>query len=540
MSAGPNLEWWRGATLYHIYPRSFLDSTGDGVGDLQGITAKLDYVASLGVDGIWLSPFFRSPMKDFGYDVSDYIDVDPIFGTLTDFDALVERAHQLDLKVIIDQVYSHTSDEHAWFQESRHSRRNPKADWYVWADAKEDGSPPNNWQSVFGGPAWTWDARREQYYLHNFLAGQPDLNLYSGDVQAALHDVARFWLDRGVDGFRLDAINFGMHDRELRDNPPSVAPYRSLSRPFLMQDQRFNLSRPDMPKALENLRSMLDTYGDVFTVAEIGGAEPLPTMREYTLGDGRLNTAYGFEFLGLPELTVEDIDRILGSWPNGLNSGWPSWAFSNHDVSRAMSRWLDGAAHERRAELLLLLLVSLRGNIFIYQGEELGLTQAEIPFEQLRDPEAIANWPHTAGRDGARTPMPWESDARYAGFSTAEPWLPVDTAHTELAVGRQDGNGTSTLEKCRELLKVRRTSPALRAGDLEMLTAANGVLAFSRQLDGEQALCAFNISDEVRTWQPPNSPELLIVTSVGTATPGQPPPSTLEPYSGIIAMNGHG
>ncbi|MEL7536582.1 MAG: alpha-amylase family glycosyl hydrolase [Pseudomonadota bacterium] len=540
MNAGPKVEWWRGATLYQIYPRSFLDSTGDGVGDLQGITGKLDYVASLGVDGIWLSPFFRSPMKDYGYDVSDYLDVDPIFGTLADFDELVRRAHELDLKVVIDQVYSHTSDEHAWFQESRQSRDNPKADWYVWADAKEDGSPPTNWLSVFGGPAWTWDARREQYYLHNFLAGQPDLNLYSADVQAALHEVARFWLDRGVDGFRLDAINFGMHDRDLRDNPPSVAPFRNLSRPFLMQDQRYNLSQPDMPQALENLRRMLDTYGDVFTVAEIGGAVPLPTMREYTLGDSRLNTAYGFEFLGLPKLTVEDVARILRAWPNGHDDGWPSWAFSNHDVSRAMSRWLDGVDHERRAALLLLLLVSLRGNIFVYQGEELGLPQAEIPFEQLRDPEAIANWPHTAGRDGARTPMPWDSDACFAGFSTAEPWLPIDPTHTGLAVNRQESNGTSILKQSRELLKLRRNSPALRAGDLDVIEAAAGVLAFTRQLKGDEVLCAFNISDQTRSWQPPESSALQVVATVGTASPGEAPPATLAPYSGIIAMKGHG
>ncbi|HSD00492.1 MAG TPA: alpha-amylase family glycosyl hydrolase, partial [Casimicrobiaceae bacterium] len=269
-STTTSLPWWRGAAIYQIYPRSFADSNGDGIGDLPGITSKLDYVRDLGVDGIWLSPFFTSPMRDFGYDVADYCDVDPVFGTLDDFDALVERAHALGLKVIIDQVYSHTSDQHAWFQESRASRDSSKSDWYVWADAKADGSPPNNWQSVFGGPAWTWDARRGQYYLHNFLREQPDLNLHNRAVQDALLDAARFWLDRGVDGFRIDAINFAMHDPQLRDNPPATHD-RKRTRPFDFQQHIYNQSHPDIVKFLERLREVTDGYGDRFTLAEVGG-----------------------------------------------------------------------------------------------------------------------------------------------------------------------------------------------------------------------------------------------------------------------------
>ncbi len=249
--------WWRGAAIYQIYPRSFADSNGDGIGDLPGITQKLDYVASLGVDAIWLSPFFTSPMRDFGYDVADYCDVDPVFGTLADFDMLVERAHALGLKLIIDQVYSHSSDQHRWFRESRSSQTNPKADWYVWADAKADGSPPNNWQSVFGGPAWTWDARRGQYYLHNFLSEQPDLNLHNPAVQDALLDVARFWLDRGVDGFRIDAINFAMHDPQLRDNPPAPEGDKR-TRSFDYQQHIYNQSHPDIVKFIERLRGVTD------------------------------------------------------------------------------------------------------------------------------------------------------------------------------------------------------------------------------------------------------------------------------------------
>ena len=273
-------DWWKGAVIYQIYPRSFQDSDGDGVGDLPGIIERLPYVASLGVDGIWLSPFFTSPMADYGYDVSDYCDVDRVFGTLADFDRLLDRAHALGLKIVIDQVYSHTSEKHAWFDQSRQSRDNARADWYVWADAAADGGPPTNWHSVFGGPAWTWDARRRQYYLHNFLSQQPDLNLHNGDVQDALLDVARFWLDRGVDGFRLDVANHFFHDAELRDNPPSGR--TDGTRPYHFQKHVFNRDRPETPRFLERLRGVLDGYDDRFSVAEIASDNNLALSVDYT------------------------------------------------------------------------------------------------------------------------------------------------------------------------------------------------------------------------------------------------------------------
>src|SRR5690348_3890631 len=298
-------EWWRGASIYQIYPRSFADSDGNGIGDLPGVTARLDYVASLGVDGIWLSPFFTSPMRDFGYDVADYCNVDPVFGTLDDFDALVERAHDLGLKVIIDQVYSHSSDQHPWFEESRSSRNNAKADWYVWADAKLDGSPPNNWQSVFGGPAWTWDARRGQYYLHNFLPEQPDLNVHRPDVQDALLACARFWLDRGVDGFRMDAIDYAMHDPELKDNPPAKPNGRAYTRPIDFQLPRYNKSHPGIVEFIERVRALVDSYGGRFTVAEVGGENGEPAMKQFIAGDRRFHTAYGFNFLYADSLSPE-------------------------------------------------------------------------------------------------------------------------------------------------------------------------------------------------------------------------------------------
>ena len=490
--------WWRGAAIYQIYPRSFLDSNGDGIGDLPGIAQKLAYVRSLGVDGIWLSPFFTSPMRDFGYDVADYCGVDPVFGTLGDFDAVVERAHALGLKVIIDQVYSHTSDQHAWFQESRSGRSNSKADWYVWADAKDDGSPPNNWQSVFGGPAWTWDARRGQYYLHNFLREQPDLNLHNPDVQNALLGVARFWLDRGVDGFRIDAINFAMHDPQLRDNPPAPNGGKR-TRPFDFQQHVYNQSHPDIVKFLERVREVTDSYGDRFTLAEVGGDHALAEMRAFTEGNARLNSAYGFDFLYADSLTPDLVARVARDWPE--NAGWPTWAFENHDAPRAISRWSDEAHQERFARLKTLLLATLRGSIILYQGEELGLPQVDVPFDRLQDPEAIANWPQTLSRDGARTPMPWDSRSPQLGFSSVEPWLPVGADHADFAIDREEASGASLLQFTRQCLKLRNTHPVLRQGAMNVIRADDQLLVFERA-NGRRIRCTFNLSDRPANHNP--------------------------------------
>jgi alpha-glucosidase len=485
-------QWWRGAAIYQIYPRSFVDSNGDGIGDLPGVAQKLDYVRSLGVDGIWLSPFFTSPMRDFGYDVADYCSVDPVFGTLRDFDAVVERAHGLGLKVIIDQVYSHSSDLHAWFQESRSDRTNSRADWYVWADAKPDGSPPTNWQSVFGGPAWTWDARRGQYYLHNFLSEQPDLNLHNRVVQDALLDVAKFWLDRGVDGFRIDAINFAMHDPQLRDNPPAPNGGKR-TRPFDFQQHLYNQSHPDIVKFLERLREVTDSYGDRFTLAEVGGDHALSEMRAFTEGDARLNSAYGFDFLYAENLTPELVARVARDWPS--KAGWPTWAFENHDAPRAVSRWSGEDNAELFARTKMLLLATLRGSIILYQGEELGLPQVEVPFERLQDPEAIANWPHTLSRDGARTPMPWRSDDLQLGFSAGEPWLPAGKAHRKLSVDRQESEKDSLLQFTRECLELRHAHEALQTGSMSVTTADDQMLVFERATGCERLRCVFNLSD---------------------------------------------
>jgi alpha-glucosidase len=485
--------WWRGAAIYQIYPRSFQDTNGDGIGDLPGITERLGYVAALGVDAIWISPFYTSPMRDFGYDVSDYCDIDPIFGTLADFDALIAKAHALGLKVIVDQVYAHTSDLHPWFAASRAQREGPMADWYVWADPRPDGTPPNNWQSVFGGPAWTWDARRRQYYMHTFLKEQPQLNVHNPEVQDALLGVARFWLDRGVDGFRLDALNHSMHDLKLRNNPAAPDIGRVRTRPFDFQIKRYSQSHPGVIAFIERIRALCDEYDAIHTVAEVGGDKAIAEMQAYTKGEHRLNSAYGFDLLYASELTPAVVVDALARWSRG--GGWPSWAFENHDAPRAVSRWCAPGAMVPFARMKMALLAALRGNIIVYQGEELGLEQDDIPFELLQDPEAIANWPLTLSRDGVRTPMPWRDEPQ-GGFTTGTPWLPLSPKNLARAAVLQEKDGASQLAVTRQLLALRNAHPALRLGALEKCEADGGLLTFDRVAAGIRIHCLFNLSDE--------------------------------------------
>lgn len=492
ISANEAMPWWKGATIYQIYPRSFMDSNGDGIGDLPGITQRLPYVASLGVDAIWVSPFFKSPMKDFGYDVSDYCDVDPIFGDLGDFDNLVTKAHELGLRVLVDQVYSHTSDKHEWFVESRSSRTNPKSDWYVWADAKPDGSPPTNWQSVFGGPSWTWDARRGQYYLHNFLNSQPQLNLHNREVQDAILGVMRFWLGRGVDGFRIDALNFAMHDPELRDNPPAPDNGKPRTRPFDFQIKKYNQSHADIPLFIQRIRALTDEYEGIFTVAEVGGDDAFHEMRLFTAREEHLNSAYSFNFLYADNLTPELVCRSLSDWPEQEGLGWPSWAFENHDAPRALSRWCQPRHRADFARLKTLLLMSLRGNAIIYYGEELGLTQVDIPYDQLHDPEAIANWPMTLSRDGARTPMPWDGSAS-AGFGSSDPWLPVGAENRSLAVEAQEADENSLLAFTRSAIALRNNYPAMHHGRVSSCRHHGSLLEISREANGQRLEFRFNL-----------------------------------------------
>lgn len=484
-------EWWRGAVIYQIYPRSFRDSNGDGVGDLAGIRERLDYVASLNVDAIWLSPVFVSPMRDFGYDVADYCNIDPLFGSLDDFDWLLADAHARGLRIILDQVYSHSSDQHPWFEQSRQDRTNPKSDWYVWADPKPDGTPPNNWLSVFGGVAWAWEPRRRQYYFHNFLREQPDLNLHNPAVQDAVLAAAEFWLARGVDGFRVDVANFFCHDRELRDNPPSGHP--AADKAHWMQRPLYTRNRPETLAFVARFRALLDRYPGTMAVAEIAAEDQLGTMIAYTEGARRYHTAYSFVFMR-ENLSAALVRQAVENWVRRSTNAWPSWAFSNHDVVRVVSRWGQGAERAAFAKAMVTLLVSLPGTIFLYQGEELGLPQAEVPFERLQDPEGKAFWPRDRGRDGARTPIPWQAEAPYAGFSAVEPWLPLDAMHVPLAVAQQELDDRSVLAYARALLAWRRRHPALLQGDIRFAETPEPVVAFTRRWGSEELAFAFNLS----------------------------------------------
>ncbi len=495
-------NWWRGAVIYQIYPRSYQDFNGDGIGDLVGITQRLEYVASLGVDAIWLSPFFTSPMKDFGYDVSDYRDVDPMFGTLADFDRLVQKAHELGLKVMIDQVISHTSDQHHWFQESRVSRTNQRHDWYVWADPNPDGTPPNNWLSIFGGSAWTWDARRKQYYLHNFLASQPDLNFHNTDVQDALLREMRFWLERGVDGFRLDTVNFYFHSQGLESNPPvkpedynaSTAPDVN---PYNLQDHLYDKSQPENLEFLKRFRELMDSYPNTTSVGEVGDAQrQLEIMSTYTAGKERLHMAYTFEFLG-GEFSAEHFKQAISESESGAAEGWQCLAFSNHDVVRHATRWGRHGHAEGAIKQAANLLLTMRGSVCLYQGEELGLTEADIAFEDLQDPYGKEFWPNFKGRDGCRTPMVWQAEVDNAGFSTADrTWLPIPEDHRAKAVDVQANDPESTLSAYRQMLNFRKSRPELIDGSIELVDAPDDILAFIRQKGDHKTLCVFNMSPE--------------------------------------------
>ncbi|MCB1650920.1 MAG: alpha glucosidase [Alphaproteobacteria bacterium] len=501
------LNWWKGAVFYQIYPRSFFDSNGDGIGDLPGITQRLEHIAALGVEGVWICPFFTSPMKDFGYDVADYRAVDPLFGTLEDFRNLLGKAHDLGLRVIIDLVLSHTSDQHPWFTD--------KPEYYVWADAKPDlfgeRVPPNNWVSVFGGSAWEWDEARGQYYLHNFLKEQPDLNFHNPDVQDEMLGVVRYWLEFGVDGFRLDVANFYFHDAELRDNPPRDAALGSATQfegddPYSAQAHIYDKSRPENLAFLRRLRGLMDEYPGTFTLGELGDDDFFARAAEYT-GDGLLNTVYSPQLAsGQHKDLTADMIRTpfedLAEYPDG---GWPSWAFSNHDVVRAASRWHadgDGFSHDPRcSKMLIALLGALRGSVFLYQGEELGLPEAKLAYEDLQDPWGKHLWPRWQGRDGCRTPLPWDGAQPYGGFSSGKPWLPMAQTHLPLSVAVQEDDKHSTLHFTRRYLKWRHGQAALRLGDLVFHDTDDvHVLHFTRRYKNEAIACVFNLGNTAQVF----------------------------------------
>jgi len=493
-------DWWRSAIIYQVYPRSFQDTSGNGTGDLKGITQRLEHIASLSADAVWLSPFFKSPDKDMGYDVSGYTEVSELFGTIEDFDALVARAHELGLRVIIDQVLSHTSNEHPWFAESRQDRTNPKADWYVWADPKRDGTPPTNWPSVFGGSAWQFDAVRRQYYLHNFLTEQPDLNFHNPEVVSALLDAMRFWLERGVDGFRLDTVNFYVHDAQLRDNPPSD--WTDFpGNPYEAQTHVHSKTQPENLGVLERIRALVDEYEDRMLIGEVGeaGQRQVEIMGEYTAGSTRLHMAYSFAMLG-PDRSPEHFRNCIEGFETHAPDGWPSWSFSNHDVTRHVTRWTrEGGDTAAIAKQSVAMLCAFPGALGIYQGEELGQTETDILWEELTDLGYIDFWPDYKGRDGCRTPMVWEAAAPNAGFSGGTPWLPVKPPQAANAVDLQEGDPGSVLHAYRAAIAFRKSRPELTGGTTAFPPAPNGVLAVSRSKDGKTVTGLFNLVDQAVT-----------------------------------------
>lgn len=533
-----NKDWWRGATIYQIYPRSFQDSTGDGVGDLTGIVQRMPYIASLGVDAIWISPFFTSPMKDFGYDVSDYYDVDPMFGTLADFDAIVHAAHGHGIRVMIDLVLSHTSDQHAWFAESRKDKTNSKEDWYVWADPKLDGTPPTNWLSIFGGPAWQWDVRREQYYMHNFLTSQPDLNFHNRQVQDALLDVAKFWLKRGVDGFRLDTINFYFHDAELRDNPALPIDERNASiapsvNPYNHQTHLYDKNRPENLDFLRRLRATMEPFGAA-AVGEVGDAQfGLEILGQYTDGDDLMQMCYAFEFLAQDQPTANSIVSVLQKLDDVATDGWACWAFSNHDVQRHTTRWnLPPTAQRTFATLIMCM----RGSVCLYQGEELGLPEADVDFKDLQDPYGIEFWPEYRGRDGCRTPMVWQRSNQNGGFSDGDPWLPVATEHLAMSVEVQENDPDAILHHYRKAIHFRQAHPALVIGEHSDLHSDGYILTFNRLLNEQVIHCAFNVSDTASDFTLPLGDWLPLGKELGCVQNGTGRKIHLEPWQVYIGL----
>ncbi len=445
------MEDWKNKTIYQIYPRSFLDTSQNGIGDLNGITEKIDYIVELGVDYVWISPFFKSPQKDFGYDVSDYRKVDTLFGSNDDFKKLLDIFHNKGLKVITDLVLSHTSDEHEWFKNSKESKDNKFSDWYVWQDGKPDVTP-NNWLSVFGGSSWEWCKKREQYYLHNFLKSQPDLNFHNEEVQSQMLDEIEYWLKFGVDGFRFDVINFLFHDKELRNNPDKdpklVRPLGfNKDNPYGLQIHEYDNTRPEVIPYLERIRQILDKYNAI-SVGEIVSENPLETIGEYT-NEKRLHMAYCFEFLA-EDIDFENIESVVESFFKNHPESWPCWAFSNHDSKRIVSRI------NQNPKTIMEKLLKLKGNVCIYQGEELGLPESEVEYEHIQDPFGKNFWPEFKGRDGCRVPMPWDSKSKNFGFSNSESWLPAEKKYKNLCVDIQKQDSNSMLSFTKEQIALRK------------------------------------------------------------------------------------
>jgi alpha-glucosidase len=516
-------SWWKRGIIYQIYPRSFMDSDDNGIGDLRGIADRLDYLQWLGVDGLWLSPIFPSPMADFGYDVANYVDIEPIFGTLADFDHLLAEAHARGIKIVLDLVPNHTSNLHPWFLESRSSRDNPRRDWYIWRDPKPDGSPPNNWLAYFGGSSWTWDETTQQYYLHSFLPEQPDLNWRNPEVRKAMYDSIRFWLDRGVDGFRIDVIDRMIKDEALRDNPPDPGWVEGRDNPAHRFLRLFSENRPGIHELIREFRAVFDSYADRVSIGEIA----------YSLNPGIITAFYGqppsgdeldlpFNFgLILLDWKAEAVKAFVDAYEAMLPPyGWPTYVLSNHDQTRVATRV--GADQARVAAMLLL---TLRGTPFLYYGDELGMLDVNIPAEKYQDPQGINLG---ISRDPERTPMQWDASPN-AGFSASgvETWLPVAPDYAQVNVAAEQADPRSVLSLYKRLIDLRRADDALSLGDYAPMDAPEGVFAFGR---GGKYVVALNFTDSPRSLEVGG--EIVISTELDRS--GAVASLELRPHEGVI------
>lgn len=524
-------RWWHRGVVYQIYPRSFQDSNGDGIGDLGGIRTRLDYLLWLGIDAIWISPIYPSPMADFGYDVSDYCDIHPEFGTLDEFDALVRETHARGLKLILDFVPNHTSDRHPWFVEARSSRTSAKRDFYLWRDARGDGGPPTNWLSEFGGSAWEWDERTGQYYCHTYLKEQPDLNWRNPAVREAMHGVLQFWLDRGVDGFRIDAIHHVIKDEHYRDNPPNpdfapgMAPRRRLVR-------KYTADRPEVQEVIAGMRRIVDGYDDRVLIGEAW----LPFERlavYYGPGLTGVHLPFNFHLIGAAwnarHITAL-IDRYEASLPDGA---WPNWVLGNHDRSRICTRV--GAA---QAKVAAMLLLTLRGTPTMYYGDEIGMKDVHIPPSLVHDPWEKNEPGLGLGRDPERTPMQWDA-SRHAGFTRSDPWLPVGSDHDRINVESERSDPSSMLSLYRQLLALRHAEPALQLGDYRSLDVGPEVLGFLRTYGDRQLAVLLNLSSHDAEVRPKSElGQVLLATHpdrTGTSFAGT---AILRPDEGVVLETG--
>jgi alpha-glucosidase len=523
--------WWRAGVLYQIYPRSFADSIGNGNGDIRGVIEHLDHLAWLGVDGIWLGPINPSPDADWGYDVSDYTAVDPDFGDLADLDRLVSEAGARGIRVILDLVPNHTSDRHAWFAEARSDRSAERRDWYVWADGKADGSPPNNWRSSFGGAAWTWEERTGQYYLHNFLPEQPDLNWWNEDVAGAFDDILRFWFDRGIAGFRIDVANGLVKDRDLRDNPATTDEDHPQVRAIGLRPV-YNMNQAEVHDVYRRWRAVADSYDPArMLLGETWVWDLGSVMRFYGSGTDELDLALNFPFIFAElgtgtQAMVESVETMIPS------DAWPTWTGSNHDVGRFPSRWCSG--DDRRIRAALVMLLTLRGTPLLYYGDEIGMPEVEVPRDRLRDPVGVRGWPENRGRDAGRTPMQWTGDG---GFTSAgvEPWLPMgDAAARNVADQREDPG--SILHLCRDLIALRRDREDLHSGRYEALDTAGDVWAWRR---GAETLVAMNHSERPSELVVGRA-EVLLGTGRGRRGERVDGRLRLGPWEAVVLASGEG